>query len=165
MTSLEQKILSILKEDGRISHQDLAAQTGASLKDVQETIAKLEAEKVILGYSAVLNERALTRSTPHVRALVEIQVQPEKDAGFHKVAERVCRFPNVVSHYLVSGSYDFLLIVEGETLQDVSFFISSKLSPIEGVRSTVTHFVLDVYKENGVSMQEFPGPKRLAVSP
>ena len=160
---MEKKILRLLQDDCRLSMADIAERIGADPADVQKVIAKLEADQVILGYTAVVNEDRLEDAK--VRALIEVKVKPQRDGGFDEVARRIARFPEVVRLYLVSGGYDLLLEVEGDSLQTVAGFVSARLATIDGVLSTATSFQLKKYKESGKIMTQEDEYERLPVSP
>lgn len=160
---MEKKILRLLQDDCRLSMADIAERIGADPADVQKVIAKLEADQVILGYTAVVNEDRLEDAK--VRALIEVKVKPQRDGGFDEVARRIARFPEVVRLYLVSGGYDLLLEVEGDSLQTVAGFVSARLATIDGVLSTATSFQLKKYKESGKIMTQEDEYERLPVTP
>jgi DNA-binding Lrp family transcriptional regulator len=157
------KILPLLRHDARASIADLAKTANLSEAEVIARIEKLEAEGVILGYQAIVDPQKVARE--RVTAIIEVKITPEREGGFDKMAERIARFPEVQSCYLMSGGYDLLVMVEGRTLHEVAGFVSEKLSTIKGVVSTATHFRLKAYKENGVTLKKEEGPKRLAVAP
>ena len=158
------EILEILANDARITPEEIAKLTGKSVAAVKGAIRKYEKEGVIVKYKTVINQDLIHDTSSLVRALIEVNVTPQKDVGFDYVAERVYSFPEVVSCYLVSGDYDLLLVVEGETIQTVSNFIASKLSPMENVRSTTTHFLLKKYKEDGQVLKKKAQGKRPNIS-
>lgn len=123
---MKAEILNLLNEDARMSLNDLALRTGATPEQVKEAIAALENEGVIRGYKVILNEKDLGVSK--VRALIEVKVTPRREGGFDQVAQRIARYPEVTDLYLISGGFDLLLMVEGDSLQDVASFVSAKLS-------------------------------------
>ena len=157
-------ILEILSNDARISAQEIAKLTKKSVANVNKAIGQYEKEGVIVKYKTVINHDLTRDSNSFVRALIEVSVTPQKDVGFDYIAERIYSFPEVTSCYLVSGSYDLLLVVEGENIQTVSNFIASKLSPMENVRSTTTHFLLKKYKEDGQILKKKAQGKRPNIS-
>lgn len=158
------EILKILSEDARISAQEIAKLTAKSVDSVKKSIKNLEKEGVIVKYKTVINHDLIRDSNSFVRALIEVSITPQKDVGFDHVAERIYSFPEVTSCYLVSGTYDLLLVVEGENIQTVSNFVASKLSPLENVRGTTTHFLLKKYKEDGQVLKKKANGKRLNIS-
>ena len=145
-----EEILNLLRADARISAEDIAVMTKKTPEQVRAIIQKFEKDGVILKYSAIVNPEKISGEGASVRAEIEIQVAPEREHGFDALAERIYRFPQVRALYLMSGGYDLKVVIEGESLQDVAFFVARKLSTIEGVRSTKTHFILKTYKENDV---------------
>lgn len=158
------EILEILSNDARITPKEIAQLTGQSEAAVKKAIAKYEKDGVIVKYKTLINHDLAREDNSFVRALIEVSVSPQKDVGFDYIAERIYSFPEVTSCYLVSGSYDLLLVVEGEDIKTVSSFIASKLSPMEQVRSTVTHFLLQKYKEDGHILKKKARGKRLNIS-
>ncbi|MFC2329789.1 MAG: Lrp/AsnC family transcriptional regulator [Treponema sp.] len=145
-----EEILELLRQNARLSIEDIAAMTKKSASEVEAIIKKLEDDGIILKYSAIINPEKDSESKDKVRAEIEIQVTPEREHGFDALADRIYRFPQVKSLYLMSGGYDLKVIIEGDTLQEVALFVSRKLSTLEGVRSTKTHFILKTYKENDI---------------
>lgn len=145
-----EEILNLLKDNARLTAADIAAMTKKTTTEVEAAIKKFEDDGVILKYATIINPEKDKDSKDKVRAVIEIQVAPQREHGFDGIAERIWRFPQVKSLYLMSGGYDLQVIIEGESLQEVSFFVARKLSTLEGVRSTKTHFVLKTYKENDI---------------
>ena len=162
-TPFMDKILPLLRNNARASVSDLAKSANLTEAEVVARIAKLEGDGVVLGYQAVVDPQKVAKE--RVTALIEVKLTPEREGGFDKTAERVARFPEVLSCYLMSGGYDLHVVVEGATLHEVAGFVSEKLSTLKGVISTVTHFRLKAYKENGVELRREAGPQRLAVAP
>ncbi len=158
------EILEILANDARVSAAEIAKMTGKKAAQVQKSIASYEKDGVIVKYKTVINHDLACDSNSHVRALIEVSVTPQKDVGFDYIAERIYSFPEVTSCYLLSGAYDLLLVVEGENIQTVSNFVASKLSSLEQVRSTTTHFLLKKYKEDGQILKKKAQGKRLNIS-
>lgn len=161
--TLDMSILEILFEDARISAEQLAVMVDAPLADVKARIAKLEAERVLIKYPAMINWERTQRDT--VQAVIEVKVQPQRDCGFEPVAARINQFEEVTSLYLMSGAYDLMVTVEAPTLKQLASFVSSKLSTIESVTGTATHFILKTYKYGGVVFAGDAGDRRLAVTP
>lgn len=158
------EILEILEKDARVSVEDIAKMLGITPRRVKEEIKKYEKEGVIVRYKTVINKDLTMDEDSGVRALIEVTITPQKDVGFDKIAERVYSFPEVSSCYLISGSYDLLVVVEGKNIHSVSNFVAEKLSCLEHVRGTVTHFLLKKYKEDGVILKRKPENKRIAIS-
>ncbi|MBI4550570.1 MAG: Lrp/AsnC family transcriptional regulator [Candidatus Omnitrophica bacterium] len=157
-------ILSMLEKNSRVSPAQIAKATRQPVGKVKSRIRDYEKKGVIVKYKAVINRDLVEENGETVQALIEVKVAPEKDRGFDHLAERIYRFPEVLSCYLLSGSYDLLLLVEGKTIQTIANFVASKLSPLENVRGTVTHFLLKKYKENGDILRTADEPKRMAIS-
>lgn len=156
-------ILEILEGNARIPLEDLAKVTGKSKQSLEKEIKHYEKEGVIVKYKTVIN-RDKVKNGKGVIALIEVQVTPQKDVGFDTVAARIYRFAEVKSCYLISGTYDLLLIVEGKDIQTVASFVSEKLAPLNSVKGTVTHFMLKKYKEDGVELVKEGKNQRLAIT-
>ena len=139
-------ILKILEKDGRTTIDQIATMTGTPAIEVAKQVKKAEKDRTILKYKAIINWNKL--EDEQVSALIEVKVAPQRDVGFDAIAERIYRFPQARTVYLVSGTYDLLILVTGETMHEVSDFVAQKLAPVEGVQSTVTHFLLKAYKED-----------------
>lgn len=141
------EILKILENDARTGAEQIAAMTGTATAEVNRLIKKAEKDRIIIKYKTIVNwDKA---EDEHVSALIEVKVTPQRDVGFDAIAERIYRFPQAHTVYLLSGTYDLLVIVRGKTMHEVADFVSQKLAPIEGVQGTVTHFMLKKYKEDG----------------
>jgi len=161
---MRKDILSLLERSGKLSAQEIAVYLGAPEAEVREEIAKLEQEQVICGYGAFVNWEKT--DSEYLTALIEVRVTPSRGEGFKRVAERISRFDEVQAVYLMSGGYDLAVIILGKTLKDISFFVSDKLSPLESVLSTATHFVLKKYKDHGVFFNEGGSDdERMIISP
>ena len=145
-----EEILNLLRQNARLSAEDIAAMTKKTVAEVQSIIKKLEDDGVVLGYAAIVNPEKDAVAKDKVLAEIQIQVQPQREHGFDAIADRIYRFPQVKSLYLMSGGYDLKVLIEGDNLKDVALFVSEKLSTLEGVRSTKTNFVLKTYKENDI---------------
>lgn len=145
-----EEILDLLRQNARLSIEDIAAMTKKSVGEVQAIIKKLENDGVILKYAAIVNPEKDKAARDKVVAEIQIQVQPQREHGFDAIADRIYRFPQVKSLYLMSGGYDLKVLIEGDNLKEVALFVSEKLSTLEGVRSTKTNFVLKTYKENDI---------------
>src|SRR3989338_2315938 len=158
------EILEILEKDARTSPEDIARMLKKKPEAIRGAIKKFEKEGVIVKYKAVINKELNRDEDSSVRALIEVNITPQKDAGFDKVAERIYSFPEVTSCYLISGTYDLLVVVEGKNLHTVASFVAEKLSCLENVRGTATHFLLRKYKEDGVILKHREENKRIAIS-
>ena len=156
-------LLKLLHDNAALKPAQLAAMLNLPEADVAAKIKAYEADQVILGYRAVLNEEKLGRDI--VRAVIEVKITPERGGGFDRLAERIAKYGEVHSCYLMSGGYDLLVVVEGKNLREVATFVSEKLATVQGVVSTATHFMLKPYKEQGVLMRHEKNEERLAVTP
>ena len=163
MVSLQMQLLEIMQEDCRISLEKMAVMTGVSIGAVASAIEDMESRRVILRYAPIINWDKTDRE--RVEAMIEVRVTPQRDMGFDAVAKRIYKFEEVKTVYLMSGAYDLLLLVEARTLKELAFFVSEKLSTIETVTGTATHFVLKRYKADGIMFDSEPIDRRLAVSP
>lgn len=156
-------LLKLLRENASLT----PAQLGQMLNDRPENVAArikdFESDNVILGYRTILNEERLGRDI--VRAVIEVKITPEREGGFNRLAERIAKYSEVTSCYLMSGGYDLLVFIEGATLREVATFVSEKLATLQGVLSTATHFMLKPYKVDGVLMTAERNEERLSVSP
>jgi DNA-binding Lrp family transcriptional regulator len=157
------EILRILEEDARKTPQQIATMTGIPLSKVKETIKQAERDRTILRYKAMVNWDKL--GDEQVTALVEVRLEPQRDVGFDAISERIYRFPEARSVYLLSGTYDLAVFVTGKTMQEVASFVTQKLAPLEGVRGTATHFLLKRYKEDGEVLEGEERPKRVPLMP
>jgi DNA-binding Lrp family transcriptional regulator len=157
------EILDLLRQNARLSAEDIAAMTKKTVAEVQDIIKKLEDDGVILKYAAIVNPEKDKVAKDKVVAEIQIQVQPQREHGFDALADRIYRFPQVKSLYLMSGGYDLKVLIEGDNLKDVALFVSEKLSTLEGVRSTKTNFVLKTYKENDIVYVEDERDRREGV--
>ena len=156
-------LLTLLRDNAASTPKQLAAQLNLTEAEVAARIKAYEAEHVILAYRTVLNEEKLGLDT--VRAVIEVRITPEREGGFDRIAERIAKYREVRSCYLMSGAYDLLVEVEGGGLRDVAMFVSEKLATIQGVLSTATHFILKPYKEQGVLMAPERHEERLPITP
>ena len=157
------QLLKLLRENAALRPSELAPMLNLGEADVAAKIKAYEADQIILGYRTVLNEEKL--GVEIVRGVIEVKITPEREGGFNRLAERIAKYSEVRSCYLMSGGYDLLVEVEGANLKEVATFVSEKLATIQGVLSTATHFVLKPYKEQGVLMSRERNEERLAVTP
>lgn len=159
----QSQILHILERDARTTPEQIAAMTGLAEAEVRDAVASFEKEGLIRSYKTRIDwERA---GEARVFAFIDVDAQPERGTGYDRIAERIYRYPEVHSVYLLSGSSDLRVVVEGKTMQSVANFVAEKLAPIEGVRGTATHFLLKKYKDDGVIFAEPEPDRRLAVTP
>lgn len=157
------ELLEILENNARISIEDLAKLTQKGTKDVERALKKYEKDGTIVKYKTVINRTNLKGTSP-VIALIEVRVSPQKDVGFDSVAQRIYRFPEVRSCFLISGTYDLLLLVEGKDIHTVSNFVAEKLAPLSNIKGTISHFMLKKYKEDGIILVKEEKNKRLTIS-
>ena len=157
------ELLRLLKKNALESPQDLAKMLNLSEDEVKERIANYEKNGIIRGYQAIVDEDQL--DLEYVSAVIEVKIQPEREGGFDRIADRIAKFDEVTSLFLMSGGYDLLIFVEGRSLRQVAQFVSEKLATIQGVTSTATHFMLKTFKEQGVTMEMGEEAERLKVSP
>ncbi|MDD6189584.1 MAG: Lrp/AsnC family transcriptional regulator [Clostridiales bacterium] len=152
--TLKTEILKLIENDCRNTPEQIAAMLGASEAEVSAAIAELEADKTILGYKAMVDWDKTGEEI--VTALIEVKVTPQRGDGFDRIAERIYQFEEVESMYLMSGAYDFTVIISGRTLKEVANFVSARLSTIDGVIGTATHFILRKYKEKHTVFDNIP---------
>lgn len=162
-TDIRAAILRLLRKNGRMPTAEIADRLQISAAEADAAVAQMERDGVIMGYSVIVDDDKVTQG--EVRAIIEVEVQPERDSGFDHVAMSIARFPEVHSVYLVSGRYDLRLEVVGQSLQDVARFVASKLASQDGVKATATHFILKKYKEAGVELREEVPYERLKIVP
>jgi DNA-binding Lrp family transcriptional regulator len=157
------ELLKILATNALEKREDIARMLNMPTTQVDARIAAYEKQGVIRGYQAILNEDQL--DLDKVTAVIEVKVTPQREGGFNTIADRISRYPEVNSAYLMSGGYDLLLFIEGKNLREVAAFVSEKLAPLAGVISTSTHFMLKTYKRLGVQMHQEISDERLSVAP
>ena len=157
------ELLELLEHDGRRSIIELATMLGRSEYEIEEQMKKLEKEKIILGYNTMIDWEKYGDDS--VSAMIEVNVTPQREFGFDAIAERIYRFDEVKTVYLMSGSFDLLVIIEGKSLKNVADFVARRLSTIEGVTSTRSHFMLKPYKKDGIIIDDKETDHRLVVSP
>ena len=160
---MREKILAIMEKNSRIDMKDLAVLLGESEVAVANEIADMEKEHIICGYHTLINWD--NTSEEKVTALIEVKVTPQRGMGFDKIAERIYQYNEVNAVYLMSGAFDFAVFIEGKTMKEVALFVSSKLSTLDSVLSTSTHFVLKKYKDHGTVLVEEVQDERMLVTP
>lgn len=158
------EILKILEKDARTTPEEIAKLTKKNVAKIKQAIKKYREDGVILKYKTVINKELVHDENGEIRALIEVNITPQKDMGFDHVAERIYQFPEVTSCYLVSGTYDLLIMVEGKNLHTVAQFVAEKLASMPHVKGVVTHFLLKKYKEDGVILKHREEHKRIAIS-
>lgn len=148
-----EEILNILdKEKGNVSRAKIAQMLGMEEKEVADKIEKMEKENVIVGYKTIVNWDKTDKDV--VVALIELRITPQRGEGFDKVAERIYKYPQVKSLYLMPGAYDLAVTIEGKSMKEVALFVAQKLAPMDSIISTATHFVLKKYKEEGIVFED-----------
>jgi len=157
------EILEILNEDSRRTPEEISVMLGTDVETVRQKIEELEKNKVIVKYNTIVNWDKTDRE--YVTAFIEVKVTPQRDQGFDAIAERIYKFPEVKSVYLMSGDYDLAVMVEGRTMKEVAFFVAEKLSVLDSVLSTATHFVLKRYKVDGVILEDEEKDYRQVIVP
>ena len=157
------ELIEILEKNALIPRADIAKMLNLTVEEVEAKISLLESQGVILGYNAIINREKYDSGL--VTAVIEVKISPERDGGFDRVAERIARFDEVQSCYLMSGGYDLLVTVEARDLRAVAAFVAERLSTIGPVQATATHFRLKTYKENGTFHHHSEAGERLKVSP
>jgi DNA-binding Lrp family transcriptional regulator len=156
-------LLKLLREDASLRPEELSKLLQIPEHEVVSKIKTYEQDQVILGYRTILDEERLGIDT--VRAVIEVKITPEREGGFNRLAERIAKYDEVTSCFLMSGAYDLLVVIEGRNLREVASFVSEKLATLSGVLSTATHFMLKPYKEQGVLMRPESPQERLPVTP
>jgi DNA-binding Lrp family transcriptional regulator len=160
---MREQILTFLEKNSRIDLQELAVMLGSSEEVIANEVAQMEQEQVICGYHTLIDWEKT--SSDKVTALIEVRVTPQRGQGFDSIAERIYNYPEVQSVYLISGGFDLMVILQGKTLREVSTFVSDKLSTMDTVLSTATHFVLKKYKDHGTIMGKKTKDERMLVTP
>lgn len=160
---MREQILSLLERNSRMNPEEIAVLLGSSRDLIADEIRHMEDEDIICGYNTQVNWDAA--GSDKVTALIEVRVTPQRGQGFDNIAERIYNYPEVQSVYLISGAYDLLVILEGKTLKEVSSFVSSKLSTLETVLSTATHFILKKYKDDGIIYGSKKKDERIPMTP
>ncbi|MBO8171979.1 MAG: Lrp/AsnC family transcriptional regulator [Bacillaceae bacterium] len=158
------ELLHLLEENSHVSRKTIADMMGISEDDVNQLIQELEDKKVIVKYMALVNWEKVEEND-HVTAVIDVKVTPKRDVGFDEVAERIYRFPEVKSVYLMSGAYDLSVTIEAPTMKEIAQFVSDKLSTLDSVISTTTHFMLKRYKHDGVVLTDKDDDRRMVVTP
>ncbi|CDA29318.1 MULTISPECIES: Lrp/AsnC ligand binding domain-containing protein [Eubacterium] len=160
---MREEILRLLEKNSRIDIKEIAILVGKTETEVANEIAQMEKEGIIRGYYTLINWD--NTNDERVSALIEVKVTPQRGIGFDKIAERISKFDEVKSVYLMSGGFDFTVILEEKTMKEIAQFVTSKLSTLDEVLNTATHFVLKKYKDYGVTMMEEHKDERMLVTP
>ena len=151
---MEKKLLELIEHNAKLSVEEIAEELNASPNEIVSLIADLESKKVICGYDTIINWDKVTEEK--CNALIEVKVTPQRGTGFDRIADRISKFDEVDAVYLMSGTYDFMIIINGRSMKEVSSFVFEKISTIDCIQSTATHFVLKKYKDHGVLMGDKP---------
>lgn len=160
---MREDILRAIENNARIEVADLATILGSPEEEISKEISQMEKDKIIFGYHTMINWDKT--NTDRVVALIEVRVTPQREQGFDAIAERIYRFSEVSSVYLMSGSFDLTVIIEGRSMKEVALFVAQRLAVLDNVLSTSTHFVLKKYKENGIVLESEKKDERIIVSP
>ena len=160
---MREQILTFLEKNSKIDLQELAIMLGSSEEVIANEVQKMEQEQIICGYHTLIDwdETSVDKTT----ALIEVRVTPQRGQGFDNIAERIYNYPEVQSVYLISGAYDLMVILEGKTLKEVAGFVTNKLSTLDTVISTATHFILKKYKDDGIILSKKNKDERMLVTP
>lgn len=156
------QIFEVLEKDARLTPKQISQMTGLAPEKIEKTIKKAEKDNIILRYKTIIDWTKLGEE--QVLALIEVKVTPQRNVGFDSIAKRIYKFPQARSVYLVSGTYDLAVFVSGKNMQEIATFVSEKLAPLDTVQSTVTHFILKKYKEDGEILESQKEVKRLPVT-
>ena len=156
--NFKKNLLELIEHNAKMTVEEIAEELGTSINEVVSLIADLESKKVICGYDTIINWDKVTEEK--CNALIEVKVTPQRGTGFDRIAERISKFDEVDSVFLMSGTYDFMVIINGHSMKEVSSFVFEKISTIDYIQSTTTHFVLKKYKDHGVQMGDKPTNKR-----
>lgn len=157
------EVLKVLTANARETTDDIARQTGLSVDTVEEAITELEDEDIVHGYQAIVDWDRVDGGG--VRAIVELNIGLDQETGYDEVAERIAKFPVVEALHLVSGDFDLAIVVSGESMEDISGFVSEQVAPMPSVTQTVTHYVMETYKDGGQLFDNHDDDDRLSVSP
>ncbi len=158
---MKKGLLELIEHNAKLSVEEIAEELGVTPNDVVSMVADLESRKVICGYDTIIDWDKVTEEK--CNALIEVKVTPQRGTGFDRIADRISRFDEVDSVYLMSGTYDFMVIINGRSMKEVSSFVFEKISTIDFIQSTTTHFVLKKYKDHGIQMADKPTKKRTNV--
>ena len=161
--TMREKILNYIEKNSRVDLKELAVLLGMEEIDVANELAAMEAEGVICGYHTIIDWDKVTEE--RVNALIEVRVTPQRGKGFDEIAERIYKYPEVNSCYLMSGGFDIMVSIEGKSLKEISMFVSQKLSTLDSILSTTTHFILKKYKDHGTIMHQQYEDERIMMTP
>ncbi len=159
---MEKKLLELIEDNAKLSNEDLSKLLDVSEEEIEKTIADLNKKNVIIGYKSLIDWDKT--DVDKVTAIIEVNVTPQRGEGFDKIAERIYRFNEVTACYLMSGGFDIAVIIEGKTMKEVALFVAMKLSTLEPVNSTATHFILKKYKDRGQVFEETKKDERIKIT-
>ena len=163
---MENDILELLEKNSQLSFEDMANMLGTTKENVEDIIKKLENNKTICGYPTLINWDKTDKEGDYVTSVIEVKVTPQREQGFDKIAKRIYHFEEVKALYLMSGTFDLLIVVEGKNIKEISSFVSNKLATLECILSISTHFILKKYKDHGVIIDEnTPNDERIIITP
>lgn len=160
---MREKILNYIEKNSRVDLKELAVLLGMNEVDVANELAAMEAEGIICGYHTIIDWDKVTEE--RVNALIEVRVTPQRGKGFDEIAERIYKYPEVTACYLMSGGFDLMVSIEGKSLKEISMFVSQKLSTLDSILSTTTHFILKKYKDHGTIMHQQYEDERIMMTP
>lgn len=164
LSEKELEVLEILEKDARISNEDLAKMVGVQVEQAEEIVKMLEEQKIIVLHTSIVDWSKVD-GHEGVTAMIDVKVTPKRGVGFDEIAQRIYKFKEVNSLYLMSGAYDLSVIIEGKSMNEVAQFVSQKLSTLDSVLSTTTHFIMKKYKHDGTVFEKTDDDKRIVVSP
>lgn len=160
---MREKILNFIEKNSRVDLKELAVLLGMDEADVLNELEAMEAEGIICGYHTIIDWDKVTEE--RVNALIEVRVTPQRGKGFDEIAERIYKYPEVTACYLMSGGFDLMVFIEGKSLKEISMFVSQKLSTLDSILSTTTHFILKKYKDHGTIMHQKYEDERMIMTP
>lgn len=160
---MREKILNYIEKNSRVDLKELAVLLGMNEVDVANELAAMETEGIICGYHTIIDWDKVTEE--RVNALIEVRVTPQRGKGFDEIAERIYKYPEVTACYLMSGGFDLMVSIEGKSLKEISMFVSQKLSTLDSILSTTTHFILKKYKDHGTIMHQQYEDERIMMTP
>lgn len=163
---MEKEILELLETNSKLSYSDISNMTGYSQEEIEKKIEDFESKRIICGYPTLINWDKSEMASDYIKSIIEVKVAPQKEQGFDTIAKKIYSFDEVKALYLMSGTFDFLIIVKGKNIKDISYFVSSKLATLDCILSTSTHFVLKKYKDHSLVLDENKKfDERIIISP
>ncbi len=159
---MEKQLLELIEDNAKLSNEDLAKLLNVEEKEIEKALEDLNKKNIIIGHKTLIDWDKT--DVDKVTAIIEVNVTPQRGGGFDKIAERIYRFNEVTACYLMSGGYDIAVIIEGRTMKEVALFVAMKLSPLESVNSTATHFILKKYKDMGQIFEKGKKDERIKIT-